>query len=375
MRRIAIWTLPILLLFPSLAFSQFVSTINPGTAVTSNSSLTVNNGTTFAVPSGRGVIISWQVNFTVAPTSITVQLQGSLDNSSFFSIDSTTTAAVRSLGPVAIKFIRCAVTAVTVGAGSGFTCRINVQPFNNAAIVSGGTLTSPLIVPAGTATAPGLGFTGNSGTGLYSSFPGGIEFSSGGTKVIQVDSTSLFISGTNSLRFETDARFRRTAANTVTFDNGAGGAADLSVAGNFTASQIYTSNTFIVNSAGGQGVARVIGSGGWQFVNLAGTRVLSLQAIDVPTCTTNCGTTPTVTGTGSSFTVTMGTTPASGFLITFPTAWAAAPQCVGSMALTGMVVGKLPLTLVTTTTTLTVVTNGTAPATADKYHFICSLGQ
>ena len=41
------------------------------------------------------------------------------------------------------------------------------------------------------------------------------------------------------------------------------------------------------------------------------------------------------------------------------------------MAKAGMVVGKLPLTVVTTTTTITVVTNGTAPAVTDKYHFHC----
>ena len=67
--------------------------------------------------------------------------------------------------------------------------------------------------------------------------------------------------------------------------------------------------------------------------------------------------------------------PASGFVITFNDTWTTAPQCTGSMALAGMVVGKLPLTLVTAATTLTVVTNGTAPATSDVYKFICRGGQ
>jgi hypothetical protein len=93
----------------------------------------------------------------------------------------------------------------------------------------------------------------------------------------------------------------------------------------------------------------------------------------VPTCSASCGTSPSVTGSDTFMTVTMGATgtPASGFVITFSGAWPAAPSCVGAMAKAGMVVGKLPLTLVTTTTTITVVTNGTAPAVTDKYHFHC----
>lgn len=91
-----------------------------------------------------------------------------------------------------------------------------------------------------------------------------------------------------------------------------------------------------------------------------------------PVCSTNCGTSPTVTGGDSAMRVALGTTPASGFLITFNGTWATAPACSATMGTTGMVVGKLPLTVVTTTTTITVVTNGTAPATADIYNILCT---
>lgn len=95
-----------------------------------------------------------------------------------------------------------------------------------------------------------------------------------------------------------------------------------------------------------------------------------------PTCTSNCGTSPSVSGSDTSMTLTMGGTgsPASGFVITFNGTWASAPQCTGAMALTGMAVGKLPMVIVTTTTTITVTTNGVAPANSDKYHFRCTLG-
>lgn len=91
----------------------------------------------------------------------------------------------------------------------------------------------------------------------------------------------------------------------------------------------------------------------------------------VPVCSTNCGTSPTVTGTDTFMKIVLGTTPASAFLVTFNGTWAAAPPCVVQMGLAGMVVGKLALTAATTTTTITVVTNGTAPSTGDIYFIHC----
>lgn len=105
----------------------------------------------------------------------------------------------------------------------------------------------------------------------------------------------------------------------------------------------------------------------------AGASQLAVLQTTAPTCSSNCGTSPSVAGSDTAMTVTMGATgaPASGFVITFNGTWAAAPSCVGAMALTGMANTKLPLTIVTTTTTMTVVTNGAAPANSDKYHFHC----
>lgn len=104
-----------------------------------------------------------------------------------------------------------------------------------------------------------------------------------------------------------------------------------------------------------------------------GATQLATTQTTPPTCSTNCGTSPSVTGTDTFMTVTMGATgsPASGWVVTFNGTWAAAPACTVNMALAGMVVGKMPLTVATTTTTITVVTNGTAPSTSDKYHIHC----
>lgn len=103
-----------------------------------------------------------------------------------------------------------------------------------------------------------------------------------------------------------------------------------------------------------------------------GTQMGFTQAV-APTCSTNCGTSPSVVGADTAMRVTMGSSgvPASGWVVTFNGTWAAAPICGVTMAKTGMVTGKDALTVVTTTTTITVVTNGTAPATTDVYSIQC----
>lgn len=92
-----------------------------------------------------------------------------------------------------------------------------------------------------------------------------------------------------------------------------------------------------------------------------------------PTCTTNCGTSPTVVGTDSVMIVTMGASgsPASAWVVTFNSAWTAVPACIVQSALASMVVGKMAIATVVTTTTMTVTTNGTAPANSDVYQIQC----
>jgi hypothetical protein len=114
-----------------------------------------------------------------------------------------------------------------------------------------------------------------------------------------------------------------------------------------------------------------------QFSVMANGEVL-LRAIrgsqaTPPTCSSNCGTSPSVAGSDGVMTVTMGSSgsPASGWVVTFNGTWAAAPACIVQSALTSMVVGKMPIAVQTTTTTMTVTTNGTAPANSDKYSVHC----
>jgi hypothetical protein len=161
---------------------------------------------------------------------------------------------------------------------------------------------------------------------------------------------------------------------------------DLTVHG--TAS--FNNNPGINVSAGATGVSWFNGSADTGlFRNAAGVlevnngtagtfRDLKLEMLRVgqttaPTCTSNCGTSPSITGSDTAMTITMGSTgsPASGFVVTFNHTWAAAPACTMQMDLASMVIGKLPIAIATTTTTVTVTTNGTAPSTSDKYNMHC----
>lgn len=92
-----------------------------------------------------------------------------------------------------------------------------------------------------------------------------------------------------------------------------------------------------------------------------------------PTCSTNCGTSPSIAGTDTAGIVTMGSSgsPASGWVVTFNGTWLAAPACTVQSYKNGMVTGKKPIVVVTSTTTFTVTTDGTAPATGDQYAYQC----
>ncbi len=128
------------------------------------------------------------------------------------------------------------------------------------------------------------------------------------------------------------------------------------------------SNNIII--AQGAGVIKAQHDNTRWVLNGTGNRTAQTTA---PTCTSNCGTSPSITGTDNAMTVTMGATgvPASGWVVTFNGTWSSAPACSIQMGKAGMVVGKQVLTAVTTATTITAVTNGTAPATADVYNIVC----
>lgn len=148
-----------------------------------------------------------------------------------------------------------------------------------------------------------------------------------------------------------------------------------------------TSNHYLQIQTNGANVARFQASGGLSLgvstdagagsLLLGGfggsSAKLITQQTTAPTCSASCGTSPSVVGSDVAGTITMGSsgTPASPFTMTFNAAWGQAPACTVHASKSGMVTGKKPILVITTTTTMAVTTDGTAPATTDTYNYIC----
>lgn len=129
--------------------------------------------------------------------------------------------------------------------------------------------------------------------------------------------------------------------------------------------------SFRVNTVDGVGLML---STGFKYSTGTTANQMRMAQTTAPTCANAaCGTSATVAGTDTSGIVTMGATgtPASGWVLTFNGTWAANPACIVLSAKSGMVAGKAPIVVSPTTTTLTVTTNGTAPANSDQYSYVC----
>jgi len=139
------------------------------------------------------------------------------------------------------------------------------------------------------------------------------------------------------------------------------GSADL-----INVNQSGTNGGITVGGGSDKGVGTVnVGAGFYLF----GTQGFQIQS--TPSCSANCGTSPTVTGSNSIFDVVLGTAPpaASTFTITFGgLTWAAAPSCTGTRGTTG----TTPTVAGIVTTTTTAVVNLSANMVAsERYHITC----
>lgn len=290
----------------------------------------------------------------------------------------------------------------------------------------GGTLPStafPLLAPDGNATAPSYSFSTDA-AGFYHSNANQVSFAAGGGQQFAMGPGSFsFTNATAQFGWSNDTLLFRDAAGVLAQRNSTNAQA-FRVYNTFTDASNYEragfnwgGNVFtIATEKSGTGGSRTIqlnatnniqfqagAFNSWQISATAGylfaqvdntydigaagasrprtgyfgtslvTSVVRSTQTTAPTCTSNCGTSPSVTGGDTAGIVTMGATgaPASGWVVTFNGTWAAAPSCVVQSALSSMVVGKMPIAVQTSTTTLTVTTNGTAPANSDKYSYIC----
>lgn len=216
--------------------------------------------------------------------------------------------------------------------------------------IQGGTVATPLLAPDGSKALPSHSFSSEPSSGWYRAGAGDVRLS--------VLNTDRFVAG----------------PSTTTVNAPDGGAYFIESNGSIQ----FNSATLNLASSGSTRISfpTPAADGNLKYTNNAGTRSIITDISGTPTCSTNCGTSPSVSGNNSLGTVTMGSTgvPASGWVLTFTNTWASAPQCTVTSALTSMVAGKAAIAVQTSTTTMTVTTNGTAPSNSDKYFYSCGLG-
>lgn len=218
----------------------------------------------------------------------------------------------------------------------------------------------PILAPDGLVGVPSYSFSSSPTSGLYWS-TSSVNIAVAGARLFAVDGSVVYTKGSLNLGNGTLATngtvLISDAADTLAQKNGAAA----------QARRLYFTTTGPVYF---QETARTAGV---LFTGVGGAMQLSATQTTAPTCTANCGTSPTVAGSDTFMRVTMGATgvPASGWVVTFNGTWPAAPVCIVQSALSTMVVGKMPIAVQVSTTTITVTTNGTAPATSDQYNIQC----
>lgn len=126
----------VLLLFSGMAFAQ--TAYPTGSTVTSFSLVTTTGGGTsyaFSTPCGT---FTWTVTFkTAAPGAQTTNLEGSLDNTNWYTLDSSTSLTyvsdtssgeMRHVVNKRVKFIRCNLATYTAGSNAGVSCNLVAMP-------------------------------------------------------------------------------------------------------------------------------------------------------------------------------------------------------------------------------------------------------
>lgn len=311
-------------------------------SATALSATVLNHRVTGVVTAGDSVAL---------PSASTVGLQHYVRN------DGPNTMQVFGTSPDTINGVATA-TGIPQAAGMGVWYVVTT---------AGAWTTSPVTTfrADGLVGTPAFASASDPTTGMYYGGSSTVVFSAGGTAIARIANAELQNKSNSRIGWSSgaigtasDLFLQRDGANTLAQANGT----------NAQVNRLYFSTTGPVYF---QQTARTAGV---LFTGSGGAMQLSFAQTTVPTCSTNCGTSPSVVGSDTSMVVTMGASgaPASGWIVTFNGTWPAAPSCLVQSGLSTMVVGKMPIAVQTSTTTLTVTTNGTAPGNSDKYNVQCT---
>jgi hypothetical protein len=132
-----------------------VSTASPGLQLNSltTSGAGAVTGNVYAMPGGAPNMITWQV--VADGSTISVNLEGSNDNSAWSTLDSITTPAtgsIRNTAPTSVKFIR--ISQVSRTGGTATTGTLVVSSGSVASGTPGSITAGRFLVSDGTAAAP-----------------------------------------------------------------------------------------------------------------------------------------------------------------------------------------------------------------------------
>lgn len=219
----------LLLLISSLLLIVLISRLNAqaligygvGETSLSTASTGVVTGTSFAVPTTYAALISWTV--VADGSAISVNLEGSLDNSAWFTVDSITTpasGALRNFGFTAIKFVRISQVSRTGGTlttGSlvvnrGFITASGSGSLSSLNLTGPFTTTGQVLLADGTAAVPSLAFGSDTTSGWTKGGTGQWNFVQGGSNRAFLTSSSWTLPTQVFLGVSQDMSFSRIAA-------------------------------------------------------------------------------------------------------------------------------------------------------------------
>jgi len=301
--------------------------INYGITETSlsTSSTGAVTGTVYNLPTTYAAIITWSV--VADGSALSAILEGSLDNSTFFTLDTQTTAAggIKNFGFTAVKYVRISQVSRTGGSLTTGTLIVTRGFINSQSIssVSGLNITSgQLTLPDGTAANPSLLWTD---IGIFRPSANTLGIANG--SVIRAyfnSSAGLQFGSAYSLGWASTADANGAAADTTLTRNAAG---KLTLSGTTPMFQFGgTTASFPALKRSGNSLNLVTADdAGWTSLNVGGLTNKGVMFYDgsSPTISSGFGTTPSVSGSNGTvaFEITVGSGGvASSGVIGLPTA-------------------------------------------------------
>lgn len=179
-------------------------------------------GTSYAVPAGSAVIITWTV--VADGSALSATLEGSNDNTTWFTVDTQTTAAggIKNYGFTSIRFVRVSAVSRTGGTATNGTIVIG-RAFPTTTVVSGsGNISSGTFTAGdGTALLPAYSFASEPTLGFWRSSAGNITLQGALNATSAISATNFNATSGGSYGFSASGYLSAPANGVFTLRNAA----------------------------------------------------------------------------------------------------------------------------------------------------------